>query len=35
MALRLEFLGRIDDQVKVRGHRVEPAEVANTLEEHP
>ena len=31
----LEFLGRIDDQVKVRGHRVEPAEVANSLEEHP
>ncbi|WP_327065631.1 non-ribosomal peptide synthetase [Kitasatospora sp. NBC_01302] len=31
----LECVGRIDDQVKVRGHRVEPAEVARALEEHP
>ncbi|MFB7663126.1 non-ribosomal peptide synthetase [Kitasatospora sp. NPDC056138] len=31
----IEYIGRIDDQVKVRGHRVEPAEVAQALEEHP
>ncbi|MCX4744033.1 amino acid adenylation domain-containing protein [Kitasatospora sp. NBC_01287] len=31
----LEFIGRTDDQVKVLGHRVEPAEVALALEEHP
>ena len=28
---KIEFLGRIGDQVKIRGHRVEPAEVASVL----
>ncbi|MFF9581058.1 amino acid adenylation domain-containing protein [Streptomyces achromogenes] len=31
----LEFLGRLDRQVKVRGVRVEPAQVERALEEHP
>lgn len=31
----LEFLGRIDRQVKVRGHRVEPAETEAALLGHP
>jgi amino acid adenylation domain-containing protein len=31
----LEYLGRLDGQVKVSGHRVEPAEVERTLHQHP
>ena len=31
----LEYLGRIDDQVKILGHRVEPMEVESVLRAHP
>jgi amino acid adenylation domain-containing protein len=31
----IEYVGRADDQVKIMGHRVEPAEVANLLETYP
>ncbi|MET0414583.1 MAG: AMP-binding protein, partial [Actinoplanes sp.] len=31
----LEFIGRADDQVKVRGFRIELEEVRNSIEEHP
>ncbi|MEV1143005.1 FkbM family methyltransferase [Micromonospora sp. NPDC049799] len=32
---RLRYLGRLDDQVKIHGFRVEPGEVATVLREHP
>jgi amino acid adenylation domain-containing protein len=31
----IQCCGRIDDQIKIHGYRVEPAEIAQTLESHP
>ena len=31
----IEYLGRIDQQIKIRGFRVEPSEIEATLDEHP
>ncbi|MEL6383134.1 MAG: amino acid adenylation domain-containing protein [Cyanobacteria bacterium J06626_18] len=32
---RIKLLGRIDDQAKIRGFRVEPAEIESHLNQHP
>lgn len=31
----LHFLGRVDHQIQIRGHRVEPGEICSVLQQHP
>jgi amino acid adenylation domain-containing protein len=31
----IEYLGRIDDQIKILGHRIEPNEISAVLDRHP
>ncbi|MBN9246592.1 MAG: LLM class flavin-dependent oxidoreductase, partial [Hyphomicrobium sp.] len=31
----IEYLGRLDHQVKIRGHRIEPGEIESVLDRHP
>ncbi|CAO5160385.1 Carrier domain-containing protein [Frankia sp. AiPs1] len=32
---RIGFLGRVDDQIKIRGHRIEPGEIEAAMHRHP
>ena len=31
----IEYVGRVDEQLKIRGHRIEPGEIEFTLGQHP
>jgi amino acid adenylation domain-containing protein len=32
---QIAYLGRLDDQIKIRGHRIEPNEIVTALDQHP